>query len=193
MRNEERGNSVAAMSTALPYSSFLVQLMFELKPISRAGVPAALQKAERYRLLGEPTAAESICLDILAVEPENQQAVITLLLAITDQFPEAPAEGERRARAVLPRLRDEYKRAYYEGIVYERRARAQLRRGAPGAGEMAYEWFRKAMTLYERAESLRPSGNDESILRWNTCARLLERAGDYVRPRVDQEYEPSLE
>ena len=167
--------------------------MFELKPISRDGVPAALHKAERYRLLGEPTAAESICLDVLGVEPDNQQAAITLLLAITDQFPEAPAEGERRAREVLPRLHDDYKRAYYEGIIYERRAKAQLRRGSPGAGEIAYEWFRKAMTLYERAEALRPPGNDEAILRWNTCARILERGADDLRPHVEQDYEPSLE
>ena len=94
---------------------------------------------------------------------------------------------------MLPRLRDEYKRAYYEGIIYERRAKAQLRRGAPGAGEMAYESFRKAMTLYERAEALRPPGNDEAILRWNTCARILERGADHVRPRVEPGYEPSLE
>jgi hypothetical protein len=167
--------------------------MFPLKPISRDGVPAALQKAERYRLLGEPTAAESICLDVLAVEPENQQAVVTLLLAITDQFPEAPAEGERRARDVLPRLHDEYKRTYYEGIICERRANAQLGRGAPGSGEMAYDSFRRAMTLYERAEALRPLGNDEAILRWNTCARILDRAADHVRARVEQDYEPSLE
>ena len=167
--------------------------MSDLKPISRDSIPAALQKAERYRLLGEPTAVESICLDVLALEPDNQQAAITLLLAITDQFPDAPAEGERRAREVLPRLRDEYKRAYYEGIIYERRAKAQLRRGAPGAGEMAYESFRKAMTLYERAEALRPPGNDEAILRWNTCARILERGADHVHPRIEQDYEPSLE
>jgi hypothetical protein len=167
--------------------------MFPLKPISRDSIPAALQKAERYRLLGEPTAAESICLDVLALEPEHQQAAITLLLAITDQFPEAPAEGERRAREVLPRLRDEYKRAYYEGIIYERRAKAHLRHGAPGAGEMAYEWFRKAMTWYERAEALRSPGNDEAILRWNTCARILARDADHVRPRLLEDYEPSLE
>ncbi len=167
--------------------------MFPVKPISRDGVPAALQKAERYRLLGEPTAAQSICLDVLAIEPENQQAAITLLLAITDQFPEAPAEGERRAREVLPRLRDEYKRTYYEGIIYERHAKAVLGRDAPGAGSMAYEWFRKAMALYERAEALRPPGNDEAILRWNTCARILDRAPDHLRPRVEHDYEPSLE
>ena len=167
--------------------------MFSLKPISREGIPAALQKAEKYRLLDEPSAAESICLDVLAIDPDNQQAAVTLLLAITDQFPEAPAEGERRALEVLPRLRDEYKRAYYEGIIYERRAKAQLRRGAPGAGEIAYEWFRKAMTLYERAEKLRPAGNDEAILRWNDCVRILERRAEHVHPRIEQDYEPSLE
>jgi hypothetical protein len=118
---------------------------------------------------------------------------IILLLAITDQFPEAPAEGERRAREVLPRLRDEYKRTYYEGIIHERVAKAQLKRGAPGSGEMAYESFRKAMELYERAERLRPPGNDEAVLRWNTCARILERSSDHVHPRVEPDYEPSLE
>jgi hypothetical protein len=167
--------------------------MFSLKPISREGVPAALQKAERYRLLNEPSAAESICLDVLIADPDNQQAAVTLLLAITDQLPEAPAEMERRAREVLPRLRDDYKRAYYEGIICERRAKAQLRVGTLGAGEVAYDWFRRAMAHYERAEAMRPPGNDEAILRWNTCARLLMRSPHHLRPRAEQEYEPSFE
>ena len=167
--------------------------MFQLKPISRQGIPAALQKAERYRLLNEPSAAESICLDVLLVEPDNQHAVVMLLLAITDQFPSAPAEGERRAREVLPLLHDEYKRAYYEGIICERRAKAQLRVGAPGAGEIAYDWLRRAMEHYERAERMRPPENDEAILRWNTCARLLMRSPHHLRPRAEQEYEPSFE
>jgi hypothetical protein len=167
--------------------------MFQLKPISRQGIPAALQKAERYRLLNEPSAAESICLDVLQVEPDNQQAIVTLLLAITDQLPSAPAEGERRAREVLPLLHDEYKRAYYEGIICERRATAQLKLGSPGSGEIAYEWFRRAMEHYERAERMRPAGNDESILRWNTCARILTRREEDVHPHVGEEYEPSLE
>ena len=167
--------------------------MFQIKPISPAGIPAALQKAERYRLLNEPEAAESICLDVLGVEPENQQAVVMLLLSITDQFRRAPAELERRAREVLPRLHDEYKRTYYEGMICERRAKAQLALGALGAGEMAYDGFRAAMEHYSRAERMRPEGNDEAILRWNTCARILERRGDHVRPRAAEEYEPSFE
>jgi hypothetical protein len=86
--------------------------MPDLKRISKESVPLALQKAERYRLINDPSSAESICLDVLSVDPENQQALVTLLLAITDQFGDAPTEGVRRAREVLPRLQDEYKRAY---------------------------------------------------------------------------------
>jgi hypothetical protein len=119
---------------------------FDLKSISRAGVPAALPKAERYRLINDPSSAESICLDVLEVDPDNQQAVVTLILAITDQFAGGPAEGVRRAREQLRRLGDEYKRAYYAGIVCERCAKAQLRTEAPGSGETAYHWLREAMS-----------------------------------------------
>ncbi|HUF26381.1 MAG TPA: hypothetical protein VMM18_05295 [Gemmatimonadaceae bacterium] len=167
--------------------------MFELKPISRAGVPAALQKAERYRLLNEPAAAESICLDVLAVEPDNQQATVMLLLAITDQYRSAPSAHEHQAREVLPRLSDPYKRAYYTGIVHERLAMARLEVGAPGAGEMAYDAFREAMRHYEEAERLRPPENDEAILRWNTCVRILQTREQHVHPRTRDEYEPSFE
>ena len=163
----------------------------ELKPISREGIPAALQKAERYRLLNDSSAAESICLDILGVDAENQQALVTLLLSITDQFPEELSDGVRRAREVLPRLKDEYKRAYYAGIICERRAKAQLHRGALGSAEVASEWFHEAMGWYEQAERMRPAGNDEAILRWNTCVRMLGR--HEPRDRAPREYEPALE
>jgi hypothetical protein len=165
---------------------------FQPKPITKEGVPAALQKAERYRVIADPTSAESICLDVLAVSPENQQALVTLLLAITDQFGDSPMEGLRRAREVLPRLQDEYKRVYYTGIVYERCAKAQLRSGRPRAGEMAYDWFREAMSWYEKAETQRPLGNDEAILRWNACARLLARNPD-LRPGTEDRVALSLE
>jgi hypothetical protein len=165
---------------------------FEPKPISRAGVPAALQKAERYRLINDPSSAESICLDVLDVEPDNQQAVVTLILAITDQFAEGPTEGVRRARELLPRLKDEYKRAYYAGIVCERCAKAQLRSQTPGSGETAYYWLTEAMSWYEKAEAQRPAGNDESILRWNTCARMLSR-DERLRPGIQEPVELGLE
>lgn len=166
--------------------------MYSLKPISPAGVAEALKKAERYRLINDPSSAESICLDVLEVEPENQQALIMLLLARTDQFSDGVAIGVERARDVLPRLRDEYKRAYYAGIICERRAKAQLRTGTPGAGSMAYDGLREAMSWYERAEGMRPAGNDEALLRWNTCARILMR-DPHLAPRSDDRFEPALE
>ena len=100
------------------------------------------------------------------------------------------ADGVRRAREVLPRLADEYRRDYYAGIICERRARAQLHRGALGSAEVAAEWFHEAMKWYEKAEKIRPSGDDESILRWNTCVRMLAK---HERAHVPGEYEPALE
>jgi hypothetical protein len=149
--------------------------MFELKPISKDAIPRALEKAERYRLLNEPKEAESICLDILQVDAQNEQALITLLLALTDQFEgNSPQSGLRaRAREILPKLKGEYERAYYAGIIHERKARSQLNAGFLGAGSLAYEGFREAMAWYEQAEVIRPPGNDDAALRWNCCARAI--------------------
>jgi hypothetical protein len=163
----------------------------QLKPITHAGISAALQKAERYRLLNDSTAAESICLDVVDLDPENQQALVTLLLSITDQFGDDLSEGVRRAREVLPRLKDEYKRAYYAGIICERRAKAQLHRGTMGSADIAADWFHEAMRWYEQAEAIRPAGNDEAILRWNTCVRMLGKHEPLRRGVSD--YEPALE
>jgi len=166
--------------------------MWTLKPISIQGVPMALQKAERYRLINDPSSAESICQDVLTIDAENQQALVTLLLAITDQFSEAPTEGVRRAREVLPRLHDEYKRAYYAGIICERCAKAQLQAETFRSGDLPYHWLREAMGWYEKAEAQRPPGNDESLLRWNACIRLLARHPE-LKPRQEESVELSLE
>ncbi len=131
---------------------------FELKKLSPEAIPPALERAERYRLLNEPVQAESIYLDILAVEPENQQALVLLLLALSEQFGENMTEKLDRAWSLLPRLRDEYQQAYYQG---------------------------------EKAEQLRPHGNDEALLRWNTCARTI-MAGK-LEPRPLDDYRPMLE
>lgn len=149
--------------------------MYELKPLTEAGIPAALEKAMRYRLLNEPVEAESICLDVLAVDSENQDALITLMLALTDQFDQHLRASFRQARDLLPRLDGEYRRLYYDGIICERRAKVHLKRGGPGSGHVTYDWFRQAMDRFERAAALSPEGNDDAILRWNTCARLMMR------------------
>src|SRR5438046_3054241 len=100
--------------------------MFALKTISVDAIPEALAKAERYRLLNEPGEAESICQDVLGVDPANQQALITLLLAVTDQFTEK-IDGSK-AMAVAARLQGDYERAYFTGIISERQGRAHFAR-----------------------------------------------------------------
>jgi hypothetical protein len=162
--------------------------MFELKPLSPGSIDAALEKAERYRLLNESWEAESICLDVLNVVPAHQDALVMLLLALTDQFGHGPSSLVRDARGVLRRITDDYQRAYYEGILCERQGKALLDRQATGSGATAYEWIRDAMDCYERAIGMRSPGNDDAVLRWNTCVRVLERHPD-LRPR-EHSYEP---
>jgi hypothetical protein len=166
--------------------------MLELKPLSADAVPRALEKAERYRLLSEPAEAESICQDVLRIDPENQHALVTLLLALTDQFGDGLGGHLADARDVLPRLHDAYDRAYYAGIVSERHGKAHLRNSGPGASAAAHECIREAMSYFEAAEAVRPAGNDDALLRWNACARLLMRDHAEV-PVVEERFEPLLE
>ncbi len=145
--------------------------MFELKPLHSEAIPAALEKANRYRLLNEPGAAESIYLDVLAIDPENQEALINIVLAMSDRFGKDYAIGDARVTEYLTRINGDYERIYYTGIMYERRAKATLARDGVGA----YELFRQAMDCFEKAEATRPAGNDDAILRWNGCARIITR------------------
>jgi hypothetical protein len=160
---------------------------FDLKPISVENIPEALARVERYRLLNEPSHAESICLDILTLAPTHQQALISLLLARTDQFGSQMTVAS--AREVLSQIKGEYERAYYAGIICERIAHSHLRQGGPGSGSFAYHSLREAMEHFERAEVLRPANNDDAILRWNTCARVIMRNPE-IRPRPYEEFQP---
>jgi tetratricopeptide (TPR) repeat protein len=146
--------------------------MFELKPIAKASIPRALERAERYRLLNEPRQAESICLDVLAIEPDNQQALACQLLALTDQFGDVTS-GLAEAKALLQRFKGAYEQAYYAGIIDERYAKHQLAKGHPGARETAYEYLLDAIEHYDKAETLAPKDNDDAILRHNSCVRII--------------------
>lgn len=166
--------------------------IFELKRISTDAVDKALERAERYRLLNEPQQAESICHDVLAVDEGNQRARVILILATTDQLgDERCASGAcaRDAGSHLKHLEDEYERAYYAGIIRERRARAFLVRGQ--SAMFAYDVFRDAMDHYERAGELSPDANDDAILRWNACVRTIER--ENLRPFEGSQDELPLE
>jgi hypothetical protein len=162
--------------------------MFELKTLSKEAVPAALERAKHYRLLNEPGAAQSICLDILQVDADNQDALITLILAMSDRFGKDYAIADSQIRDYLAQIKDEYERDYYTGIVYERRGKASLNNAMPGSKSTAYEFFIQAMNWFEKAEAVRPVGNDDVILRWNGCARIImnnnlkprEMANDFI-------------
>ena len=164
--------------------------MFELKKISRDSIPEALEKAERYRLLNEPRLTESICLDILERDENNAKAIIILLLALTDQFGGSSSGDVNRARQLLPKLQNDYEKNYYAGIIGERQGMAILDR-VTGGQFAVYEWLNEAMEYYEKAEALRPPGNDDAILRWNTCARVIMR--HHLQPINEKYVEPPLE
>ena len=154
---------------------------FQLKAISLEGVDAALSKAELYRLLNEPEEAESICQDVLAAQPGHQLALRLLGLAITDQFSGTPSDRYAEVERTFQQLTDAYERPYYLGLLHERRAKAQLRAGRSPHTLMVL--LEEAMRYYQEAEQIRPTGNDEAILRWNRCVRLIQShaASDWHR------------
>ncbi|HVK84899.1 MAG TPA: hypothetical protein VM513_12360 [Kofleriaceae bacterium] len=143
------------------------------KQISATGIAQSLEKAERYRLLHEPSQAESICRDILEADRANQHALRALVLALTDQLGTNNGRGKAlEVRDAIGQFADPFDRTYYMGVVYERESRALLERPT-AVRSAAYDGFRQAMECYERAEALRP-GHVDAILRWNSCTRAIE-------------------
>ncbi|MDN5202502.1 hypothetical protein QQ008_14035 [Fulvivirgaceae bacterium BMA10] len=165
---------------------------FQLKPLSREGIQAALSKAEKYRLLNDPSMAESICLDILKIDPDNKDAAIVLLLALTDQFGNPGVhQAVKQAKELANGFKDDYNRLYYSGIIHERQGTNALNSGNPGSHFDAYEWYTEAMKYYEKSEAIQPQGNDDAILRWNTCTRII--AKHKLGPRPKDDFIPILE
>lgn len=157
--------------------------MLELKPLSHKAISGALEKAERYRLLNEPQEAESICRDVLLADPGNQQGLIVLLLALTDQFAKEVGVHLDEVSPLLPQLNGKYERVYYEGVMLERWGKARLAQETPHY--VVNDWLRQAMHCYEKAEVIHPPGNDEAILRWNACARIIKRISHEHRDRSE--------
>lgn len=162
-------------------------MALEPKLLSLEAIPGALAKAEHYRHLNEPAEAESICLDVLRIQPDHHQALVVLLLALTDQFDHGRSVNE--ARQILKRLPSDYDRAYYAGIIAERQAKVYLRHHRPGAEANAYRCLIEALEHFAKAEELRAPGNDDALLRWNTCARFLNRHPNLHAP-VEERPEP---
>jgi tetratricopeptide (TPR) repeat protein len=166
--------------------------MFDLKPVSKKSVPAALEKAKHYRLLNQPWQAESICHDILSTVPGNQEVTYVLVLAITDQFEGRSRKSLSDALKVVEKLSDEYQKEYCTGLIYERQATAALKRQSPRSGYIAYEYLTRALEHYEKAEKIRPEVNEEAILRWNACIRFMKKH-DLKPAKEDAGMQPLLD
>ncbi len=148
---------------------------FTLKTISKDSIPEAISKVELYRYLNEPEEAESICRDILGADPENQLAIRLLGLTLTDQFEGRHPDRYAEAEKIFQSLTDAYDKVYYRGLLLERRAKAQMKAGVSARSLVGS--LHEAMRCFEEAEKVRPPHNDDAMLRWNRCVRLLEKLG----------------
>lgn len=144
---------------------------FSLKPIRKEGIAASLEKVKQYRLLNEPLEAESICRDILAIDPNNQEAIVDLILILTDQFKTRQLIDE--ANSMIPKLLGKYEQQYYKALILERQGKTALVRGYPGCKFDAFEWLEEAIREFEIADKLSEPENNDAILRRNTCVRII--------------------
>ena len=110
------------------------------------------------------------------MEPDNQQGLVVLLLSLSDQFGQGGSAPLKSVQDLLARLQGEYEQAYYAGVILERWGKAQLHSGA--LAHTAYDWLREAMRCYDKAEAIHPPDNLEAILRWNTCARIINQESE---------------
>ncbi|HVH45716.1 MAG TPA: hypothetical protein VM925_25355 [Labilithrix sp.] len=151
---------------------------WELKRLDARNLEAAVALAKHYRALNQPEDAESICRDVLEVAPENQDALSTLGLALTDQFPTSWMMLFDDACATFAKLRSEYDRVYYTAIAWERYAKAQL---VAGHANNARHAFEQAIDRFERADWLGSPDDPIAILHYNRCVRALESNTEIAR------------
>ena len=97
----------------------------------------------------------------------------------------------RRARETLARLTDDYERAYYAGLICERLAKAALDHRAPGSRFIGLRRAARGDGVVREGGGDPPGGDDDAILRWNTCARLLNQS-PHIAPRGERCAEPVI-
>ncbi len=167
--------------------------MSDLRPLERGLIPAALERAREYRGQAEPLQAESVCLDVLEVDPDNQEALTLLVLALADQFTHGSPPDLGRVRSLIPKIEGEYHRLFFSGLVAERRATALVTHPRiHGSGFLAFDLLRSAMEFYEQAREVAEDGNPEATLRWNACVRILER-NPRIQPDPNEHAEHPIE
>jgi tetratricopeptide (TPR) repeat protein len=161
----------------------------ELKRLADKNLDAAIGLAAHYRNLNEPEQAESICRDVLAVAPENVEALRTLGLALTDRFPSAWMTLFDEACATFRKLPSQYERTYYLGIAWERYALAQA---TAGRCRNAINAFEDAMEHFEKAQELAAKDDPSPILHYNRCVRAVTGSAELLR-EAEASDEPKYE
>ena len=155
--------------------------MFALKALSHEGVASALAKAEHYRLLKRTGRSGEHLPRYSRHRARNQQALICLVLAQSDQIAR-DSRSFHSALATVQKLQGSTSVPITAGIVWERRAKALDAERGRGTHHSVYEWVVKALDCFAQAERLRPAGNDDAVLRWNTCVRFLTQSS---KPRAE--------
>lgn len=151
--------------------------------IHQKNIGLALEKAKQYRSLLESELAISICLDIFAIDNDNQNALVIYILALSDTFSHHNANATKPDKKILDaikRLKSEYQSVYYLGIFYERKARSLMRQ--PMSRSFAYDLFTQAIAHFQQAEKI-SEGSDDAILRYNACVRAIKN--EHLQPRQD--------
>lgn len=156
----------------------------KLYDIHPEAIELALDKARQYRSLLEPEMAESICLDIINIDSDNQAVLVVYILSLLDQIPSPDKKIEvKTIERIIDQLSSSYQRFYYSGLLHERMARYMVTQTMSHA--FAYDYFYQALRCYDHAREISPVGNDEATLRWNSCIRTIEQ--EKLKPHQDSE------
>ena len=155
--------------------------------IHEKSIKTVLDKARQYRSLLEPDLAISICLDVLTIDQENQEALVIYILALTDQYSHKHSKIQpQKIIDTIAKLQSEFHKIYYTGIFLERKARALL--SNPMSHSFAYSALIEALEQYKLAGELAPKHCADPILRYNSCLRTIEKQQLQPLTEVDELY-----
>ena len=91
--------------------------------IHKDTIDTVLDKARQYRSLREPDLAISICIDVFAVDSDNQDALVIYILALTDQYSHQHAKVQpKKIVEFIAKLKSEFHRICDIGFLSNARA-----------------------------------------------------------------------
>ena len=159
----------------------------EYHKIDKGSIEDVLERAKQYRSLLQPDMAISICMDIFAVDKNNQEALVIYILALTDQLSQSESKvHQKKITDSIKRLDSQFLQHYYSGIFFERQARSLLKHSM--SRSFAYEAFIEAIAEFEIAEKMAPEHCADPILRYNSCIRTIKKENLQPRQEFDELY-----